>query len=359
MIKPNRNSVVLFAGLILMIAATSAYWLYHSSPAPNQITTGENTSLPSNAASPSDRVQGSGNIYPAIGIPQIGSRSGNAVSWLQAWLDSSNPNAPSNINLSIQDVIQSLRNDPGGAEAFYDRVRQILDDESIDVARKREIIFALDRAATPAAFQMLVDLSRLNLPEAIKEAVVSAIGHIGDYYWDKQSLAQAIPMLLNLWFQSQDPAVLRSLAASMAKAADPAGINVLMDTVLNNSGSMAEIESSTDARVSAAWSALHTLYQPEVVPALQQRLQSNTNLLEASVSASLLAEIGDKGNTEARRALVLWAQGAGDQLAPIVREAFLKFGTLDSQQYLKAVMAQNPTFKSSLVKSTILSILRP
>jgi len=69
---------------------------------------------------------------------------------------------------AVQGAIQRLSDSTEGNAAVYQRVRRILEDPSIDSVRRRELIFALDRAATPEAFQMLVQLSQMDLPATLK-----------------------------------------------------------------------------------------------------------------------------------------------------------------------------------------------
>jgi len=134
-----------------------------------------------------------------------------------------------------------------------------------------------------------------------------------------------LPLFSSSGLNSDDPEALRAAAAALAKVGDAASINVLMDAVLSKSNSLADVENSSDARISAAWSALRSLYNPEVVPTLQSRLESGASSLEVSMAASLLAGWGTVETPEARQALLSWAKGAGDELAPIARHAFAKF----------------------------------
>lgn len=344
MTKLIQKRIALFGGLILL-AAVGCYLLW------NRVLNWDSESQQQTAASPSSQAHGS-EIPSTPGF-------GDAVGWLDDWQNSIRKNEPSSVSGSPLEAAQSLRNNPKGNEPFYQRALQILMDPSINDDKKRELIFTLDRTATPAAFQFLAELSQMNLSATLKEAVLRAIANTGNYYWDKQSLAQVIPALRQLWLQSEDPEILRSAAAAMAKVGDSMSINALMDAVLSNSKSIADIENSNDARISAAWSALKGLSNPEVVLTLQQRMQLNASSIETSVSANLLAIMGNVGNNEARQALLSWAQGAGDHYAPVAHDAFSKFGTLDSQQYIKTALAQNPAFKSNIVKSAIQSTLQP
>jgi hypothetical protein len=342
--KPIPKKMVCFGGTILLLLIAGCYLLWNR--VSSRIASQQQNAIPS-----------SNQAYKSGTLPQL--ESGDAVGWLQNWQDSIKKNDPSIVRGSPLEVAQSLRNNVGSNEPFYANIRQILMDPSIDDVKKRELIFTLDRTATLASFQFLTELSRMNLSPSLKEAVLKAIANTGSYHWDKETIAQVSPALRQFWLQSEDPEILRSVAVAMAKIGDSLSVNALIDAVLSNSKSIADIEHSNNARVSAAWSALESLSSPEIVPTLQQKLLSNANTLEVSVSANLLAKMGDAGNMEARQALISWAQGVGDQYASIVQDAFSKLGTLDCKQYIEAALAQNLGFKSSTVKSVILSTLKP
>jgi hypothetical protein len=360
MMKLTWRRIALFGALVLVLAAVGAYVLRDFGFAWNPLN-GRNGAVQQNATAASDQgtpggmAAGSGNAYPVAGGRSAGSQSGVALGLLEEWVKSITKNEGSGAPELIQSIMQSLHDNPNGNAAFYQRLRQVIEDQSIDASRKLELIAALDRAATPAALQLLVELSQGNLPANLKQVALNAIAHTGEYYWDKQSLAQVAPVLQQLWLQSEGPELLRSVAMAMAKVGDAASINALMETVLNNSRSLADIEHSNDPRISAAWAALKGNQSPGLIPVLQGELQSSTNGLQASVAANLLAGMVQ---VEATQALFSWAQGAGDKYATVAGEAFAKIQTYDSLQFLNSALAQNPPFKSNLVRTAILAAVK-
>jgi HEAT repeat protein len=352
---PNviQRRVAFLVSLVVVLGIISFYWTRGHGPF-WKLSPAHNEQFPNRAASngtegvsaaPSTRLLGSSNI------PQ----AGDALLALEEWLRLISSKDGSSISDRMRAIMQSLQSNPNGNAEFYERARQVLMDQSLDIGRKLELVRALDRAATPSAFQLLADLAKQDLPASLKISVFEAIGHVGDYYWDKQSLAQVSPLLEQLWQQSEDPELLRTAATAMARVGDLTSINDLIEAVLADNRSLAEIEQSVNPRVSAAWSALRSLQKPEIVPILRRELQSNGSLFEKSIYATLLAEMG---SIEATQALLYWAQSAGNQCAPIVRDAFLKIGTFDCLQYLNAAMAQNPSFKSASVRDAVLSALK-
>jgi hypothetical protein len=358
MINRIQRITALWVAVILIIAAAGIYFMrsFHGDPTQD----GNNKKLLEENAAALFSPRASGQSLPGSSSPtaesrMAGSQDGDALNLLEEWLQSIGKNDGNNGAINIYIVIPSLRNNPNGNTAFYQRVRQVLERSSIDNAKKQELIMALDRAATPAAARLLAELSQLNLPTGLRQSVLGALANIGEYYWDKQSLATVIPTLQQLWLQSEDPELLRSVATALAKIGDAASINVLLQIVLSDTKSMNDIEHSNDPRTLAAWFALQRLQNPDAVPVLQKNLQSSVNLFEASISANLLAGMG---SNDAVQALLSWAEGAGDKYAPVVRNAFARIGIEDSRQYIRSVLDQNPVFKSNLVRSAIIATLK-
>jgi hypothetical protein len=349
--KMIQKKMAILGVVVLLLAAIAFYLLLNSSSFSNRFWSKNRADSVYSA----DRSHELRTPYAKGDDQFAGSNEG--IDWLERKINPNKLDSPS--AMPPNEAIERVRNNPPGNSAFYQRVRNILEDPTIEEAKKLEVISTLDRIATPAALQLLAELSQQHLSTTLKSAVLGAIARVGEYYWDKQSLEQAYPILIQLWSQSDDPEILKSVAAAMTKLGDPASINVLLDTVLNNSKSMAGIENSKDVHISAAWFALQNTYNSEVVAMFQQRLQSGANILQTTVCANLLAGYANLGYVDAREDLISWAKNAGDQYASAAHDAFSKFATLESQNYLKAALAQNLSFKSSLVKSAILSVLQP
>jgi hypothetical protein len=346
MMQPSRNKLAfLCAGAIALAViggllvrnycSTGSFFKYRS----------EQNGTPGTAAG---IVRGSTGFPRAAGNSSPGPK-GEAIIFLQEWLKSINNPGEASGPDPIQVITNNLHDYPSGNEAFYRDVRSILLNPSIDLGKKQSLIVALDRAATPAAIQLLADLAQQHLPEDLKRAVLNALSNAGEYGWDKQSIAQVIPELKQLWSQSEDADILRSLATALAKTGN---ISFLIEAALHNNHSLVDIEKSDDPRAAASWAALQQLHNPDAMPILRDVLQSATDRLEISLSANLLARMG---TIEATQALLNWAQGLEDSYSPIVKDAFSRVSTYDSLQYLNTILEQDPPFKSSLVKSAILS----
>lgn len=347
--KLTRNRIVLLAAMVIVLATAVFCLMRRNNPGVGFLRALSNSTQ--NQADSSETAAGVNVSSNLSGSPR-GPQSSDAAVLLEEWLSSPAKSDGTGTAEIFGAIIQSLRNYPNGNAAFYQRVKQLLEDRALDLGRKQELISMLDRAATPAAFELLAALAQHNLPADLKRAVLNAISNAGEYYWDKQASLQIAPMLQQMWLQSNDVDLLRSVAAALAKIGDAASVNTLMQVAMRNSSSVTDIEGSSDPRASAAWMALQRLRDPEVVPVILEQLRSSTNTLEMSLSADLLASMG---TVEGTQALLSWAQGAGDNYVPIVREAVARIGTYDCIQYLKSALAQNPGFNSGLIKAAFLS----
>jgi len=285
-----------------------------------------------------------------------GSRARNPVDLFEEWMASLSRKDATDSGAIAQALGELLRGNPHGNDEFYRRVRRVFFDSSTSPRTRQELVRLLDRAATPAAAQFLLELAQQDLPPSLRQTLLSALSSIGDYYWDKGFRSELTPMLLEAWLQAQDPPLLEALAAAMAKTAVPEGINQLLDTVLARGKTLLEIQRSRDPRVSAAWSALESLQNPDVIPILASHLpQDAAGTTEAVICAGLLASMG---RIEATEALLSWARGAGDSCASLIRDVFAKIQTFEALEFLRAAMAQNQSFKSGYVRQAILSALK-
>jgi hypothetical protein len=300
-----------------------------------------------------EKAPGYGSTANWLGGRTNNSDRGNAAVLLEQWLAALSIRDGSENPLS-QQIIESLHTNPDGNSLFYQQAQQILEDASIDVATKQALIWIMDRAATPAAINRLAEWCQPSLPIELRTPAYRAIADTGQYFWDEGSLSQAIPILQQLWARSDDPGMFDAVGTALSRIGNSESVNFLLDAVLS-AGNMAEIEHSSDPRVSAAWLSLQRLGKPELIPFFQEKLQSSTSLLEASVCAGLL---GGMEQTDALQALLSWARTAGDEYAPVAQRAFARIGTSASLQYINSALTQNSIFKSSLVRSTVLSAIR-
>ncbi len=362
MMKLTQKRIAVFSGLLIVIAGLGVYLLKELGIAADPFKGRDDVSQrlraftpENNSNSPAGDSRSGSKMAPLSPYSRAVSQTGNALALLEEWLASLSRNDTSKAGALFQAMIESLHTNPGGNLAFYQRARQILEDGSRDASIKQALIRAMDRAATPAAIKLLAEWCQPDLPADLKNSAYMAIANTGQYFWDKKSLPFAIPVLQQLWLQSDDPNMLSAVATALARVGNPESINILMDAALSKSKTMADIEHSSDPRVSAAWSSLQGLRNPEVIPIFQEQLQSSTSSLETSVYAGLLAGMGQ---IDATQALLSWAQGAGDQYASIARDAFAKIGTFECLQYVNSALAQNATFKSSLVKTAVWSALK-
>jgi hypothetical protein len=359
--KLTQKRIAVFIGLLIVIAVLGSWLLKDFGIAANPFKGRDDgfqrlrVSIPESNSNSSVEDSRRGRSMASLSPhSRISSQTGNALALLEGWLAALSKNDTSTANALVQEMIESLHTNPDGNQAFYQRARQVLEDGSIDASIKQTLIGAMDRAATPSAINLLAAWFQPDLPVGLKDPVYRAIANTGQYFWDKKLLPMAIPALQRLWMQSDDPNMLRAVATALAKVGNPESVNSLMDSVLSNSKTIADIEHSSDPRVSAALFSLQGLRDPAVIPIFQEQLRSSSSSLEMSVYARLLAGMGQISATQA---LLSWAQGAGSQYASVAGDAFAKTGSSDCLQYANSVLAQNVTFKSSLVKTAVLSAL--
>ncbi len=280
-------------------------------------------------------------------------RTANPLDLFEEWISLYSRGKSADAGAIGQALGELLRGNPHGNEEFYRRARRLLLDSETPLETKQELVRLLDRTATPAAAQLLLELGREDLPVGLRLPIHAAISSVGEYYWEKGFLPEASQMLFQAWQETRDPQMLDALAKAMAKAGN---FDQLLDAALGAGKTLADIRKSEDPRVVAAWSALGNLQNPDVVPTIAEHLKgSAASSAETSVCAGVLASMG---NIEATRALLSWAQGTGDSYASIVRDAFAKVQFWDSVEFLRSEMAQNPRFKSSLVQRAVSDALK-
>jgi hypothetical protein len=160
----TQRKVILFGGLLLGIAIICAYFLVNN----NSIRIpflGINSTLPqqnsSNSSSPgasgSGTATNSGYLGTLMGSKQTAGQPGKALALLEEWLAAIARNDKENQAALIQSMIETLHANPEGNPAFYQRIRQLLNDSFFDAANKQSLVWILDRAATASAIKLLAE----------------------------------------------------------------------------------------------------------------------------------------------------------------------------------------------------------
>jgi len=240
-----------------------------------------------------------------------------------------------------------LRGNPKGNQAVYRRAAQILADRSVESDLKFPLVEILDRAATPSALRVFLDLLNQDLSPDLRRRLIAAVSDTGEYYWDKSSFAEVAPMLLQSWRETRDPQLLQALAVAIAKVGDVNGVNQLVDTVLG--------QETQSPSYSAAQSALKFVNNPGLIPFIGKRLSRvDAGTAEMAVCADILASMCQ---VEATRVLFEWAQNADGQYAALVREAFARISDPASVDYL-ASFVNAARFKSAFVRTAVLTALK-
>lgn len=350
MLNPTLRRAALLAGVFLVIAIAIAYFLHKHLRARN------NAPMPGGAIHLTNPTAGTGQVPANIqrgrgAIPKISNSRARQI--LEEWLASFDSNQPAPNAPSFIELTGIIHRAGSENDWLYTRARQILMDPSLSHESKLKLISALTQSATPEAVQLFTDLSRTNLPEDLREAIIYAISQVGDYYWDKSSLPEVAVPIMNLWRETKDPQLLGALATALGRIGNENAINYLFDSVLNQGTTLAEIQKSTDPKAVAALSVLDRLTNPMVVPTIEARLSSSNNTAETVICAKILASVGQG---EAIQYFLAWIKNAGDSYAPFVAD-MLAYLPSTGREYLNVAMAQDTIFKSNQVKQAVLKVV--
>ena len=352
-----RRKIAIIAGLLCISVSGVLFWEYRNSNAGNDAEAGTtSTAAPAGHENPVVPVAPGAAEIPLSSDEYLrGSRARGPVDLLEDWLGLAVKKDSVNRASAAGALAEMLHNNALGRESAYRRARQVLQDPSISLEIKQELLRLLSRAATPLSAQLFADFSRQELPEALRQALNSSISEIGDYFWDKESAGEAAPVLLQLWLESRDPQLLNAVASAMSKVGSQEAIDGLFEAVLNHGGTLEDIQKSSDPQTAAALSALRELHGPDVLPSLTTRLNISSSSVEIAICAGIMASMGQ---IEATQSLMAWAQKAGDSSAPIVRDTFARIPFGESLDYVTGAIAQNVTFSSSLVRQAVISALK-
>jgi hypothetical protein len=351
MSRPTQRKIALFGALVLALVAAGAYLLRDFNFGWNPFQKRQDAARKENDVTGANQGASGAGMAP-VSSPRISDSRAKKV--LEDWLASLSDDAATPQPSNLEELTAILHNARRGDEWFYQRARQMLTDPSLSSSSKLQLIFTLNRAATPSAVQLFADLCRLDLAEDLKQAITLALSQVGEYYWDKESIPEAAPQIFKLWRETKDPQLLNALANAMGKMGNADGINYLLDAALSQGATLAEIQKSTDPQAAAALSTLQRLNNPDAVPAIEARLSASANSAETVICAKILASVGQG---EAIRYLLSWAQNAGDAYAAFIPDIFAGISPV-ARDYFSAAIAQNIVFHSNQVKQALLTSLR-
>ncbi|MBN1124564.1 MAG: hypothetical protein JXA82_06125 [Sedimentisphaerales bacterium] len=254
----------------------------------------------------------------------------------------------------VRELIEALHGAPIGAEELFRKIWEIMNDSSVPVSAKRELIFILSRAATPETVRILAEiLSGENISDELKHELISQISMIGGYFWERQDVYQATAPVLKLWQETEDPELLNALATAMGHIANSESLNYLFDAVLNQATTLEEIWYSGDSRAQAALTGFERVRNSEAAPIIGSRLMDSTNRLEIAICTDILASMEDAGGA---RYLLSWMQNTDDSFAPFIPGIMQRISSL-GLEYLDTVHLQNLNFRSHQVEQAVISFL--
>jgi HEAT repeat protein len=170
---------------------------------------------------------------------------------------------------------------------------------------------------------------------------LSAAGDLrgdGSYHEERSSAAEKV------WQQPSDPGLLRGTAITLAKIGAPSGINLLLNSALDDS------PANSDRR-SAALLGLEQVYSRNATVPVAALLALQKGANERSIlAAKILVNIGDE---EAAKALVEWFENTDDSAVELAINSVMRTRTPTLIAAWNASLEPNQTFRSEAVHMAI------
>ena len=152
------------------------------------------------------------------------------------------------------------------------------------------------------------------------------------------------PALERVWQNSQDPNLLASVAVAMAKVGAPAGVRLLLSSVVSETA-------PGDVRSSLAHAVLPEIMNRNAVPVLSELLATNP---PSSVVGTVLGEtLVSIGNDEAAKALINWIQNADDSATPSAYKFVLQTRAPATRDFWEAALNASVSFRSEKNRNAI------
>jgi len=230
-------------------------------------------------------------------------------------------------------LAKSLRQHPDAR--VYGQIDGFLAETGRSTENKALVIDLLSEIATPEALDILLRHTATGKSAATYFLALLAIARIGDNRWGGGFHEELSPVLESAWVnpESSEPALLTTLAATLAKVGAPEGVDLLLQTLTVNDNSKQKQETG-QARQEAAFLAVPQTRNPNAVPVLAEQFRNaylGTPAFE--VSGAALAAIG---SPDAIEEIMVWAKQAPDEGARNL-EAWL--AQIEDDKALQAIAA--------------------
>lgn len=242
----------------------------------------------------------------------------------------------------------------GEGDSVYRQAGHRLSQTSVALLERARLAALLGETATPQALQILLQQLRENPDPALRDALLAAIGQIGDYRWEERFHDELSPLLQAAWRDAgDDAALLTELAQALAKVGTPEDITLLLQ-VVEQSGQPVRILREnyrslpeTDVRALAAWRSLDDLRNPDAVPVLAEALQRHAPGDAAFKAAG--DGLAAMGLAQATEVLMQWAEQAPDDAKPYAEQWFGRVRDEASMRVLRQALSRRKAFHSGAV----------
>jgi len=204
----------------------------------------------------------------------------------------------------------SIRQHPDAR--VYDQINSLLAGTGLATENKALLLDLLSDIATPEALDILLGLTATEKSSATYFLVLLAIARMGDNRWGGEFHEALSPALELAWVNPDihEPALVTTLASTLAKVGAPQGVDLLLQTLTDNDHSTQKQETER-ARQAAAFLAIPQTRNPNAVPVLIEWFRNEgLGTPGFEVSGDALAAIG---SPEAIQEIVAWARQSPDE----------------------------------------------
>lgn len=239
-------------------------------------------------------------------------------------------------------LADSLRRADANDEAYL-KLRHLAI-ESQDDNHKILLADLLRETATPAALSILLEWAT-GADENLRPTLWQAIAGMGNNLWGGHFHPELSPLLEEVWRATVlDPNTLPHLAVALARVGAPQGVNILIQSIYEQPGSI---------MAQTARYALSELRNPDAIPTLKYNLSININTEVYIASGTALASMGDPRATQV---LLDWAQIAPDSQNAQIGEWFTQLRDTNSIRIATECL-EHCSFASAVVRNTLTHII--
>ncbi len=225
----------------------------------------------------------------------------------QAMIDAKRVEQDSRKQFSLKNVFSNALNDKKPSPEFLEQLYGFINDRANSEFERSLLIGALQEAATPETFDLLIRVANSSPDKKMRE-YAGSLGDVGD---NPQNRPELSPILERTWRETGNPTLIISTASAMARIGKPSGIEMLL------SAALATDERDKKRRI-AAESALWEVFVGDAVPPLAARLANKSPTSpEVQLVAPILARITDPS---ASKAVVDWLQDRRENAAPLIHD---------------------------------------